>query len=231
MSHKLLTLILAASIPVCSYAQKNKVKIETQYGKIIIMLYDNTPLNTANMVKNIKEHFYDSTLFHRCIPQFMIQGGDPDSKRATAGQMLGEGGLKYTIPAEINDVDFHKRGALGVARDNNPEKAGSACQFYIVSGKKFTDAEIDNMAKRNGHTYTPEQREVYKTIGGTPHLDGNYTVFGEVLEGMDIVDQIAAEPRDQHDRPNKDIRMIHVTLIKKTFWQKIGDMFKGKKKK
>ncbi len=196
-------------------AQKNKIRIETEYGKITIMLYDNTPLNTNNMVKLAKEHFYDSTLFHRVIPQFMIQGGDPDSKQAKPGQMLGNGGLTYTIPAEINDVNYHKRGALGVARDNNPEKAGSATQFYIVVGKTFTDADLDNMSKRSGRTYTAEQRQVYKTQGGTPHLDGGYTVFGEVTEGMDIVDKIALEPRDGSDRPNKDIRMLKVRFIKK----------------
>src|ERR1017187_5052385 len=121
--------------------------------------------------------------------------------------MLGNGELPYKIPAEINDTDFHKRGALGVARDNTPDKSGSACQFYIVVGKKFSDAELDNMSKKSGRKYSSEQREVYKTIGGTPHLDGNYTVFGEVLEGMDVADKIAAQPRDAHDRPNKDIPM------------------------
>ena len=210
-----LTLFAAASVTVSAFAQKTKVKIETEYGNIVMMLYDNTPLNTANMVKVAKEHGYDSTLFHRCIPQFVIQGGDPDSKNAKPGQMLGEGGLKYTVPAEINDGDYHKRGAVGVARDNTPDKSGSACQFYIVVGKKFTDAEIDNIAKRNNRTFSPEQREVYKTTGGTPHLDGNYTVFGEVIEGMEIVDKIANEPRDSHDRPNKDIRMLKVKVMKK----------------
>jgi cyclophilin family peptidyl-prolyl cis-trans isomerase len=217
MKKGLLTTI-AFFIAVTAFAQKHRIKIETEYGNIILKLYDNTPLNTDNMVKLAKEHFYDSTLFHRVIPKFMIQGGDPDSKNAKPGQMLGEGGLKFTIPAEINDVDYHKRGALGVARDNNPQKAGSACQFYIVVGKTFTDDELNGLEKRSGRTFTPEQREVYKTIGGTPHLDGGYTVFGEVLEGMDVVDKIALEPRDGHDRPNKDIRMkISVMKKKKKF--------------
>lgn len=231
---KIFVASVALLLTATSFAQKNKIKIETEYGDIIVMLYDNTPLNTNNMVKNIKEHFYDSTLFHRCIPQFVIQGGDPKSKFAKPGEMLGEGGLGYTIPAEINDADYHKRGALGVARDNTPDKSGSACQFYIVAGKKFTDAELDNMSKRSGRAYSPEQREVYKTVGGTPHLDGNYTVFGEVVEGMQIVDQIAAEPRDAHDRPNKDIYMKHVTLVKKKgFFGRLGDKISGifKKKK
>ena len=122
---KKITLFLAVClIATSTLAQKYKVKIETEYGPIVVMLYDNTPLNTANMVKLAKEHAYDSTLFHRVIPEFMIQGGDPDSKNAKPGQMLGSGGLKYTVPAEINDEDYHKRGALGVARDNNPQKAG-----------------------------------------------------------------------------------------------------------
>ena len=200
-------------LSVSCFAQKNKIKIETEYGNIILMLYDNTPLNTANMVKQAKDHVYDSTLFHRIIPNFMIQGGDPESKNATAGQMLGNGGLKYTIPAELSDEAYHKRGALGVARDNNPQKAGSATQFYIVTGKVCTDADLDAVEKRIGHKLTADQRNTYKTAGGAPHLDGGYTVFGEVLEGMDVVDKISAEARDRNDRPNKDIRMM-VTVMK-----------------
>ena len=212
---KTLLSLFAILITITSFVQKNKISIETEYGKIVIMLYDNTPLNTNNMVKLAKEHYYDSTIFHRCIPQFVIQGGDSTSKHAKPGEMLGEGGLGYTVPAEINDTDYHKRGALGVARDNTPDKSGSACQFYIVVGKKFTDDELDKLSKRSGRQYSAAQREVYKTQGGTPHLDGNYTVFGEVIEGMDIVDKIANEPRDKHDRPLKDIRMLKVRVVKK----------------
>jgi cyclophilin family peptidyl-prolyl cis-trans isomerase len=215
MLKKTIALFAIILLPFMSDAQKNKVKLETEYGNIVIKLYDNTPLNTANMVKVAKEHGYDSTLFHRVIPEFMIQGGDPDSKNAMPGQALGNGGLKYTVPAEINDVAFHKRGALGVARDNNPTKAGSAMQFYIVVGKKFTDAELDMIEKRTSHKFSAEQREAYKTIGGSPHLDGNYTVFGEVTEGMDVADKIAAEPRDRNDRPNKDIRILKLSVMKK----------------
>ena len=226
----LFTAVVVVSLNV--NAQKNKIKIETEYGNIVLMLYDNTPLNTNNMVKMAKEHFYDSTLFHRCIPQFMIQGGDPESKQAKPGQALGMGGLGTTIPAEINDIAYHKRGAVGVARDQTPDKSGSACQFYLVTGKPFTDAELDNLSKRSGRNYTPQQREVYKTTGGTPHLDGNYTVFGEVIEGMDVVEKISAEPRDANDRPNKDIRMIKVRVIsKEKFIDKIKGIFKKKDKK
>ena len=215
MKKSLLTLFVIAIVSINAFAQKNKVKIETEYGNIIVMLYDSTPQNTQNMVKLAKEHVYDSTLFHRVIPEFMIQGGDPDSKNAKPGQMLGEGGLKYTVPAEINNVYYHKKGALGVARDNTPDKSGSPTQFYLVVGRKFNDADLDNLTKRTGRVFTPEQREVYKTIGGTPHLDGNYTVFGEVIEGQDIVDKIALEPRDKHDRPNKDIRILSLKVMKK----------------
>jgi peptidyl-prolyl cis-trans isomerase B (cyclophilin B) len=206
------------AITLNAVAKKNKdtkVVIETEYGKIVMLLYANTPQNTANMVKLANEHYYDSTLFHRVIPNFVIQGGDPESKHAKPGQALGNGDLKYRVPAEINDSDFHKYGALGVARDNTPDKSGSACQFYIVTGRKYTEDELDKISKSTKHNYTAAQREIYKTKGGTPHLDGNYTVFGEVLEGMDVVEKISNEPRDRADRPNKDIRMLSVRVVKK----------------
>jgi cyclophilin family peptidyl-prolyl cis-trans isomerase len=212
---KLLLVCLATACMAPAFAQKNRIKIETNYGDIVLELYDNTPQNTANMVKLAKEHFYDSTLFHRCIPSFVIQGGDLKSKTAKPGEMLGNGELEYRVPAEINDQDFHKRGALGVARDNNPDKSGSACQFYIVVGKKCTDAELDKVEAHSARKFTAAQREVYKTQGGTPHLDGGYTVFGEVIEGMDVVDKISMMPRDRNDRPNDDVRMIKVRVMKK----------------
>lgn len=215
---KSLLLLVCLCFACLSFAKKpTRIAIQTEYGKIVLQLYDNTPLNRDNMIKLAKQHYYDSTLFHRVIPNFVIQGGDPDSKHAKPGQMLGDGDLGYRVPAEINDIDFHKRGALGVARDNTPDKSGSACQFYIVTGKKYTDADLDAMERRSGRKYTPEQREVYKTQGGVPHLDGGYTVFGEVVEGMDVVDKISNEPRDAHDRPDKDIRMISVRVVKKHF--------------
>lgn len=194
---------------------KDKVVIETEYGKIVMALYNNTPKHRDNMIKLVKEKFFDSTLFHRVIPNFVIQGGDPDSKKATAGQALGEGDVGYKVPAEINITDFHQRGAVGMARDNNPEKASSGCQFYIVVGKKYTDEELNTISERTGRKFTPMQRNIYKTQGGTPHLDGNYTVFGIVEDGMDVVDKIAAEARDSKDRPNKDIPMLKVKMKKK----------------
>jgi cyclophilin family peptidyl-prolyl cis-trans isomerase len=217
---KLLSLFLGICLTGSVVAQtkyKDKVTIETEYGKIVLALYDNTPKHRDNMLKLVKQKFFDSTLFHRVIPNFVIQGGDPDSKRAEAGKALGEGDVGYRVPAEINVGNHHQRGAIGMARDNNPEKASSGCQFYIVVGKKYTDEELNKISEKTGRKFTPVQRTNYKTKGGTPQLDGNYTVFGIVEEGMDIVDKIAAEARDERDRPNKDIKMQKVRLKKKKF--------------
>lgn len=183
------------------------VLISTEYGDIKIRLYDETPLHRDNFVKLAKEGFFDSTLFHRIIPSFMIQGGDPSSKTAAPGQPLGMGDIGYRIPAEFNPALIHKRGVIAAARDGNPQKASSGCQFYITQGKLWTDAELDMLEQRNGIKYTPEQRKIYKEVGGTAMLDMNYTVFGEVVSGMDVVDKIIMEPRDSRDRPYKDIRM------------------------
>ncbi len=203
-----------------SFAQKYRATITTAYGKIELFLYDNTPKHRDNFVKLAKEHFYDGTLFHRVIPEFMIQGGDPDSKTAKAGVPLGNGDVGYRIPAEIKEENIHKRGVLAAARDNNPDKSSSGCQFYIVVGKKFTDSELDNIAKRTGKKYTAAQRDLYKTIGGTPHLDNNYTVYGEVTKGMDVVEKIVGQARDRMDRPNTDQRIEKVRVKKKFlfFW-------------
>lgn len=216
---KLLLTLFSLCLLTTAWAGKNKanpntVVIETEYGNITLVLFDNTPKHRDNFLKLANEGFFDSTLFHRVIPQFMIQGGDPDSKKAAPGAPLGNGDVGYRIDAEINDTDFHQYGALAAARDNNPNKSSSGCQFYIVVGKKFTDAELDQMSQRTGRNYTPAQRDVYKTIGGTPHLDGNYTVFGRVIEGMDVVEKIVAEPRNNMDRPNKDMRMLKVYIPK-----------------
>ena len=181
--------------------------ITTEYGTIKVKLYNETPKHRDNFVKLVKEGFYDNTLFHRVIKQFMIQGGDPDSKGAKAGQMLGSGDVGYKIPAEIKNEFIHKSGALAAARDNNPQMESSGCQFYIVQGKPVTDAELDMMENRMGFKYTAEQRKEYTTKGGTPWLDRNYTVFGEVVEGLDVLDKIADLPVGQGDRPQKDVQM------------------------
>lgn len=183
--------------------------ISTQYGDIKVKLYNETPQHRDNFVKLVEQGFYDGTLFHRIIKEFMIQGGDPNSKNAQPGAMLGNGGPGYTIPAEILPGVIHKKGALSAARlgdQMNPKRESSGSQFYVVQGKKWTDDELNMFAQR-GLKLTPEQREIYKTIGGTPHLDGAYTVFGEVVEGLDVLDKIAATPTGQADRPIEDIKM------------------------
>jgi peptidyl-prolyl cis-trans isomerase B (cyclophilin B) len=171
----------------------------------------------------VKVGFYDSVLFHRVIQNFMIQSGDPNSKHAPSGQPLGNGGPGYTIPAEFRQSLFHKKGVIAAARmgDNvNPQKASSGSQFYIVQGKIFSDAGLDSTEKfrLNGRKIPPEQREVYKTIGGTPHLDQGYTVFGEVVKGIDVVDKIAAVQTSHgsdRDRPLQDVRILKAKLIKR----------------
>lgn len=213
MKKLLLTLLSLTLISTVWAKDKTKtVTLETEYGTIIFELFENTPKHTANFEKLVGEEFFDGTLFHRVIPQFMIQGGDPDSKNAPAGTPLGGGDIGYRIDAEINEINFHQYGAVAAARDNNPNKASSGCQFYIVVGKKFTDQQLDDIAKQTGRVFTQEQRAIYKTIGGTPHLDGNYTVFGQVIDGMEVAEKIVAEPRNSTDRPNKDIRMLKVRM-------------------
>jgi len=201
---------------------KRDVLLETSLGNIVIRLSDSTPLHRDNFLKLAKSGFYDSVLFHRVIKDFMIQTGDPKSKSAEKGQSLGNDGPGYTVPAEFRETLFHKKGAVAAARlgDNvNPEKASSGSQFYIVQGKKFTDAELDNLerSRLGGKKIPASQREVYKTSGGTPHLDGTYTVFGEVVSGLDVVDKIASveTTRGRGDRPLEDVRIIHVKLIKR----------------
>jgi cyclophilin family peptidyl-prolyl cis-trans isomerase len=185
-----------------------RIKLTTDSGVMVIRLYDSTPLHRDNFVKLAKEHFFDSLLFHRVINSFMIQGGDPLSKNAQPGQMLGMGGGEMTrIPAEFRQSLFHKKGVLAAARDGNPEKASSACQFYIVQGKKLTDAELNNLELQMGRKYSAAQRLAYKTVGGTPFLDMNYTVFGEVEKGLEVIDKIATVPTQPGDRPMGDIRM------------------------
>jgi cyclophilin family peptidyl-prolyl cis-trans isomerase len=214
---KLIILLLALT---CfnAFAAKPKhkyVRISTDLGDCIVMLYNETPLHSANFLKLSKAHFYDGTLFHRVIKNFMIQGGDPGSRHPKLGVPLGEGDVGYTIPAEFRDSLFHKKGALAAARDNNPEKASSGCQFYIVQGKTFKEEQLAAVEEKRLKFRLPEyQRDVYKTLGGAPHLDRNYTVFGEVVKGIELVDQIAALLTDPNDRPNQDVRM-KVTVLRR----------------
>lgn len=225
---KLFTLVLSLCF-IVSFAAKPKnqyVKISTNKGEVVIRLYNQTPLHRDNFLKLTKEKFFDGTIFHRVIKDFMIQGGDPNSKDAKPDQSLGNGGPKYTIPAEFNDSLFHKKGVLAAARDNNPEKASSGSQFYIVQGKVWNDSTL-NLTETNRLKFKlPEwQREVYKTIGGSPHLDRNYTVFGEVVSGLEMVDKIAAEPTGKGDRPIEDVKMT-VSILKKKEVRKLEKALK-----
>lgn len=184
-----------------------RVKISTDFGDMVVKLYNKTPKHRDNFIKLVNDHFYDSLLFHRVINGFMIQGGDPQSKYAPQGQGLGNGDVGYTIPAEFDSTLYHKKGALCAARTNNPEKASSGCQFYIVQGRKSSDGELDNLQLQRGINYTPAQRMTYKMNGGTPFLDMNYTVFGEVESGMEVIDKIALSQTDGSNRPVTDVRM------------------------
>ncbi len=203
--------------------RKRDVLLETTMGDIVIRLSDSTPLHRDNFLKLVKIGYYDSVLFHRVIQNFMIQAGDPNSKQAKSGVPLGNGGPGYTVPAEFRTTLFHKKGMLSAARtgDNvNPTKASSGSQFYIVQGKLFTDAGLDSLEtfRLNGRKIPAAQREVYKTIGGTPHLDQAYTVYGEVVKGLDVVDKIAAVQTSKgqdRDRPLQDVRIIKTKLIKR----------------
>lgn len=203
--------------------RKRDVELMTTEGNIILRLYDSTPLHRDNFLRLVKGGYYDSVLFHRVIKNFMIQAGDPNSKHAGPGKPLGNGGPDYTIPAEFRPSLFHKKGVLAAARqgDNvNPEKRSSASQFYIVQGRTFTDKELDSVeiVRLHGYKIPPAQREVYEAIGGTPQLDQNYTVFGEVVSGLNVVDQIASAPTSRgqdRDRPLKDIRILKAKLVKR----------------
>ena len=176
-------------------------------GEIIVRLSDKTPRHRDNFIKHVNDHFYDSLLFHRIIAGFMIQGGDPESKNALPDIMLGKGDVGYTIPAEFDSTLYHKKGALAAARTNNPEKASSGCQFYIVQGKKYADDELNMIQMQRGIYFSPAKRMTYKMLGGTPVLDMNYTVFGEVETGIEVVDRIAQAEKGNFDRPAKDIHM------------------------
>lgn len=280
MKHKLLILfaLVALFLPTVANAQKTKkvdlkdctkVEIQTTMGNIEIVLYNETPQHRDNFIKLVKEGTYDGVLFHRVIKDFMIQGGDVKSKTAKPGEMLGDGDLNYTVPAEfVFPKYFHKKGALAAARTGdqvNPERASSACQFYIVTGKVYTPSTLATLESRNREkqkmeifqrlatphrkdimkmrmagdtagmktlqdelikqteaevaktgkfTFTPEQIEAYTTVGGAPHLDGSYTVYGEVTKGLDVVDKIQNVDTDGNDRPKSDVKVIKMTIKK-----------------
>lgn len=195
------------------------VLIDTDMGKIKVKLFNDTPLHRDNFIKNVKEHRYDGLLFHRVIKQFMVQGGDINSKDAPIEQHLGDGDPGYTIPAEIvYPKYFHKRGMLCAARtsdDENPERASSGTQFYIVTGKFYTEMELDKMEKAENRTFTPEERQAYMLEGGAPHLDNKYTVFGEVIKGMKVVDKIQFVETNEDDRPLKNIKIKTMKVVDK----------------
>jgi cyclophilin family peptidyl-prolyl cis-trans isomerase len=219
----LLSLAAQENIKLKRKDRKRDIELTTSEGTIVLRLYDSTPLHRDNFLRLVKSHYYDSILFHRVIRNFMIQSGDPESKRAAAGQPLGNGGPTYTIPAEFRVSLFHKKGVLAAARqgdDVNPERKSSASQFYIVQGRTFTDKQLDSVevVRLKGYKLPADHREVYKTIGGTPQLDQNYTVFGEVVKGLDVVDKIAGTSTSKaqdRDRPLTDIRIIKARLIKR----------------
>lgn len=279
ISNKILLICLAfIALTACNAGSKRQtnhhmenekrtlVKLETTMGNITVALYNETPKHRDNFIKLVKEGVYDSTLFHRVIKQFMIQAGDPDSKNASDTAMLGSGDVGYTIPAEFNPKFFHKKGVLAAARqgdDVNPEKASSGCQFYIVTGRKFTEPQLlgmenkineqreealfDSLArqhmkeiykmrkagdnagllelqdtleaqareladKEEKFRFTPEQIKAYSTVGGAPHLDGSYTVFGEVTEGMEVVENIEIAKTNRADRPIENIRILKASI-------------------
>lgn len=212
-----------------SFAAKPKhryVRISTDKGECIVMLYNQTPLHRDNFLKLTKEKFYNGTLFHRVIQSFMIQGGDPDSRNAVPGAALGEGDVGYQVPAEFRDSLFHKKGVLAAARDDNPEKASSGCQFYIVQGKKYSDEQLDGIETKRLKFKLPEaHRAVYKTLGGSPHLDRNYTAFGEVVKGLELIDSIASVKTDEKDRPVADVKM-EISILKRRHARKLEKALK-----
>jgi peptidyl-prolyl cis-trans isomerase B (cyclophilin B) len=220
----LIALVYGASANLWAQTSTTEVLLETTMGNIRIALYDETPQHRDNFLKLTKMGSYDSLLFHRVIKDFMVQSGDIFSKRAKPGQLLGLGDYDYTQEAEFRlPKIFHRRGVVAAAREGdekNPERRSGASQFYIVWGKIYDDRRLDYTQMKldsitNGEVQlTPEMREVYKTIGGTPHLDGQYTVFGEVTEGMNLIEKMQMVETDKNDRPLEDIRILKATVTK-----------------
>jgi len=207
-----------------SKANLNKdIEMVTSKGTLIIRLSDATPLHRDNFIKLVQQRYYDSIRFHRIIKNFMVQAGDPGTRRPLSGVQTGSGGPGYTIPAEFRPELFHKKGVIAAARENddtNPLKASAGSQFYLVQGKIFTDAGLDSVEtfRLKGRKIPAPHRAVYKTLGGAPHLDQNYTVFGEVVEGITVIDSIAAVPttgKAGGDRPLEEVRIIKVSLVKR----------------
>lgn len=229
MRKRALQIILLLSI-ICTACSSNtnnsnvKVRMLTTLGEVELILYDETPKHRDNFVSLIEECYYDSLLFHRVIPGFMVQAGDPDSKNAPAGVLLGEGGPDYRLNAEIRTPQlFHKRGALAAARegdDVNPAKMSSASQFYIVWGEVYTPFRLQKLLNKIEENtgekmqLSKEQATAYTSIGGVPYLDGEYTVFGEVTKGLEIIDTIQNVERDKYNRPIEDVRILKMEIIK-----------------
>ena len=213
----ILIAVFALTFSLLAHSQDRvKVKISTKYGDMVAELYDETPIHRDNFIKLVKEGFYDGTLFHRVIPGFMIQGGDPVSKDDTPNTRIGNGGPGYTLPAEFNSQFFHKKGALAAARMGdavNPKKESSGSQFYIVEGQVYDNNTIDLFAKRMGVELSLAQKKAYTTVGGTPHLDANYTVFGELVEGLEIISKISNVTRDKNNLP-KDKVIMNISIVK-----------------
>lgn len=223
----LVVLVFAAFMP--AMAQSRQVVLETTEGKIVLTLFDDTPRHRDNFLRLVNEQFYDSLLFHRVIKNFMIQGGDPDSRHAEPGVTLGEGSTDSTIVAEFYDAEGHllhphKRGAVAAARESdneNPERRSSGCQFYIVWGKTYATQQLyqigDKVEAQTDHhvTMTDELLDLYHDVGGVPHLDGQYTVFGEVSEGLEVVDRIQKVQTDDYDRPIDDVRILRAYELRK----------------
>ena len=224
MRNLFIVLAFALALSSCSAKKEYMVRMFTTAGVVDMKLYDETPAHRDNFVKLVKNQQYDSLLFHRVIKDFMIQGGDPASKNAVPGELLGEGDLGYTVEAEfMPDLHYHRRGALAAARegdDVNPSKASSSCQFYIVWGKVYTKEQLESYMEwykqrtSKELNVTPEQFEAYTTVGGTPHLDGGYTVFGEVVKGLEVIEAIQNVKCDGNDRPLRDVRIIKMELVK-----------------